>query len=196
MSAICQSLAQQLSLPKSTFTALQPLDKPSGTIIRMIKAEASLEQAEMRTSMLHHSDFGTVTLLANVIGGLQILAPGKLATDKDAWLWVRPQPGHLVINLGDAMVQWTGGRLRSNVHRVYHAPGEQRRVERYSLGILVRPERDASMKSLLSNGGKEIENEDEKLTAWEWEVKKAMAMKSGDYTVRSTGGRTTVGVQS
>ena len=85
---------------------------------------------------------------------------------------MRPQPGCFIVNLGDAMVQWAGGLLRSNVHRVRYAPGSQRFVDRYSVAILARPERDASMKRLIGDGG-----EDSELSAWEWEVKQMMALK-------------------
>ena len=192
VSTICQVLATQLSLPPSTFTDLQSQSKPSGTVIRMIKADPFPENQPLRTSMIHHTDFGTVTLLANVVGGLQILTPGKQPSDEGGWKWVRPQPGCLVVNLGDAMVEWTGGVLRSNVHRISHPPGKQRFVERYSMALLVRPEKEASMKRLIGGRGKgeKGEQEDkEPLAAWEWEVKKAMSLKRGDDVVQSKGGQ-------
>ncbi|KAK7751562.1 hypothetical protein SLS62_006512 [Diatrype stigma] len=187
VATISSTLASQLSLPPDTFTSLQPPTKPSGTVIRIIKAFAFTEPAdEPRTSMIHHTDFGTITLLANIVGGLQILAPGGSASDEDLWRWVRPQPGCLIVNLGDAMVQWTGGILRSNVHRIRYAPGEQRYVDRYSLALLVRPERDASMRSKI---GDELEDtEDNNLSAWEWEVKKAMSLSRKDAVMQSRGG--------
>jgi isopenicillin N synthase-like dioxygenase len=127
--------------------------------------------------MKHHTDFGTVTLLANVVGGLQILAPGKQPTDDDAWLWVRPKPGCLIVNLGDAIVQWSGGLPRSNCHRINFSPGQQRFVDRYSLALLVRPERDASMKRLIGEGD---DGEAGDLTAWEWEVKQMMSFRRNE----------------
>jgi isopenicillin N synthase-like dioxygenase len=186
VSTINTVLATQLGLPPNTFSSLQSPTKPSGTIVRLIKAYASPETKDLRTSMIHHTDFGTITLLANVLGGLQILSPGKTATDKDAWIYVRPKPGCLIVNLGDAMVQWSGGLLRSNVHRINFAPGQQRFADRYSLAILVRPERDASMRRLVGEGE---DGEDGNLTAWEWEVKKAMALKRGDQVTKSRGGK-------
>jgi isopenicillin N synthase-like dioxygenase len=98
--------------------------------------------------MVHHTDFSTITLLANVVGGLQVLAPGKDASDLEDWFWLRPRPGCLIVNLGDAMVQWTGGLLRSNCHCINYASGDQRNVDRYSLVIPARPERNASMKRI------------------------------------------------
>lgn len=162
--------------------------KPSGTVVRVIKAFASPDPEDLRTSMIHHTDFGSITLLANVLGGLQILAPGRTPKDKNAWLWVRPQPGCLIVSLGDAMAQWSGGLLRSNVHRVNHAPGEQRFSDRYSLALLVRPERDASMRKLAGPGE---DGEDGNLTAWEWEVKKTMSLARGEALMQSRGGKPT-----
>ncbi|KAM4065029.1 2OG-Fe(II) oxygenase superfamily protein [Hirsutella rhossiliensis] len=190
VATVSATLARQLSLPEDTFSSLQTPTKPSGTVVRLIKAFASPAAQDLRTSMIHHTDFGTVTLLANVLGGLQILTPGGCAADEDAWRWVRPQPGCLIVNLGDAMVQWTGGLLRSNVHRIRYPPGEQRFVDRYSLALLVRPERDASMRSKV--GAEADDAEDANLTAWEWEVKKAMSLSRGEAVMKSTGGKPVV----
>lgn len=187
LTAICSALEAQLFLPEGILMSSQTPTKLSGTVIRLIKALASPQAEDLRTSMIHHTDFGTITLLANVIGGLQILTPGGSATDEGAWRWVRPQPGCLIVNLGDAMVQWTGGILRSNVHRIRYPPGQQRYVDRYSLAILFRPEREASMRDK-TGGDAAGDVEDGNLTAWEWEVKKAMALARGDAVVQSKGG--------
>ncbi|KAI1338641.1 oxidoreductase [Xylariaceae sp. FL0016] len=187
---INSSLATQLGLPAATFSALQPPTAPSGTVIRLIKAFASPEAKQLRTSMHHHTDFGSITLLANVVGGLQVLAPGKSPQDEGAWLWVRPQPGCLIVNLGDAMVKWTGGLLRSNIHRVNHAPGQQRYVDRYSLAILFRPTFNASMKKLTVEGEEE-DVEDANLTARQWEINKTMSLATnpGSFVWESKGGK-------
>jgi isopenicillin N synthase-like dioxygenase len=186
VSTINTTLATQLGVAPDTFGSLQSPGQLSGTMVRLIKAYASPGPDDLRTSMIHHTDFGTITLLANVLGGLQILAPGKASTDQDAWLYVRPKPGCLIVNLGDAMVQWSGGLLRSNCHRINFAPGDQRFVDRYSLGILVRPQREAKMRHLM---GQASGPEDRDLTAWEWEVEKAMALKRGDAVMESKGGK-------
>lgn len=186
VSTVNTTLATQLGVLPETFASLQSPTKPSATVVRLIKAFASQGQEDLRTSMIHHTDFGSITLLANVLGGLQILAPGKTAADKDAWHYVRPKPGCLVVNLGDAMVQWSGGLLRSNVHRVNFAPGQQRFVDRYSLALLVRPQRDASMRRLVGEGE---DGEDDHLTAWEWEVKQIKSLTRGESLVESKGGK-------
>lgn len=94
-------------------------------------------------------------------------------------------------NLGDAMVQWTGGLLRSNTHRIRYPPGAQRFNDRLSLTLLVRPEHNASMKRLISGDNDDDDDgdgEDSQLTAWEWEVKKAMALTRNDSVAESKGG--------
>ncbi|OTB02436.1 hypothetical protein M426DRAFT_62317 [Hypoxylon sp. CI-4A] len=186
---ICRVLATQLNLPPDSFTSLQLPSKPSGTAIRFIKAYACPSDEDLRTSMVHHTDFGTITLLANVIGGLQILEPGKSTKDPDAWSWVRPQPGCLIVNLGDAMVEWTGGLLRSNIHRIRYPPGQQRFLDRYSVAILARPERNAIMKSLIHQEGDPDGGSVNYPLAWEWEVRKFTAIAKGEDTVESKGGK-------
>ncbi|KAF2445312.1 Clavaminate synthase-like protein [Karstenula rhodostoma CBS 690.94] len=163
-------LPDLLGLPPDTFTSRQSPTKLSGTVFRVIKSYASPEEEGYRTSMIHHADFGTITILANVVGGLQILAPGKEASDEQGWLYVRPERGCLIVNLGDAMVQWTCGLLRSKCHRINFAP--------------VRPERDAAMRRLMGQGE---DGGDGDLTAWE--VKKMMALKSGEAVMESRGGK-------
>ncbi|KAI1328452.1 hypothetical protein F5Y16DRAFT_369071 [Xylariaceae sp. FL0255] len=174
------ALAKQLNLPADTFTSFQPPTKESGTVLRFIKAYASPQDADLRTSLIHHTDFGTITLLANVVGGLQILKPGGSPEDEDAWLWARPQPGCLIVNMGDAMTQWTGGILKSCMHRITYAPGNQRFLDKYSIVYPGRPELHASMKRLLNKeaGG---DAEIDKLTAREWEVKRLMSYARKDF---------------
>ena len=61
--------------PAETLASLQESTKPSAAVPRLTKAFASPGKEDLRTSMINHPDFGTITLLANVLGGLQILAP-------------------------------------------------------------------------------------------------------------------------
>ncbi|KAK7423054.1 hypothetical protein QQZ08_009221 [Neonectria magnoliae] len=171
-SLIHTTLAAQLGLPADTFTSLNRPTESSLSLVRLLKFEATSEAKDLRTALRHHTDIGTITLLVNVLGGLQVLVPNQPATDPKAWLWVRPQPRHLIVNLGDAMVQWTGGILRSNTHRVTYSPGDQRSVDRYSMAYFLRPERNASMKRLMGEGD---DGDAANMTAWEWETKKTMS---------------------
>ncbi|OKL64267.1 hypothetical protein UA08_00933 [Talaromyces atroroseus] len=197
---ICRALSTQLHLPPETFWDLQAPTRSSGTMLRLIRYAPSLSPSDMRTGLLSHTDFGSITLLANVTGGLQVLNPQFQPEDEAGWQWVRPRPGCLIVNMGDAMVQWTGGILRSNMHRVKYAPGEQRLVPRYSAAILTRPYKEAAMQRLAGGRIPTVEDDEREglviqdegissLTAWEWELKKAMALKEGKDCARSRGGR-------
>jgi len=52
------------------------------------------------------------------------------------------------VNLGDAMVRFTNGLLRSNIHRVVSPPGEKAKETRYSLVYFARPEDEVVLKRL------------------------------------------------
>jgi len=67
-----------------------------------------------------HTDFGTLTLLDRQpgLGGLQVqLADGT-------WVDAPWVPGALVVNGGDLLEAWSGGRWRSSPHRVLPPPAE------------------------------------------------------------------------
>ena len=60
-----------------------------------------------------HTDYGVVTVLwADRTPGLEILG------DDGAWHGVVPEPGALLVNLGDLTAEWTNDRWRSTLHRV------------------------------------------------------------------------------
>ncbi|ANZ13488.1 2OG-Fe(II) oxygenase [Streptomyces noursei ATCC 11455] len=60
-----------------------------------------------------HTDYGILTVLwVDNVQGLQVL------TSRGSWLDVRPEPGCLLVNLGDLLARWTNDRWRSALHRV------------------------------------------------------------------------------
>ncbi|KAL2830787.1 hypothetical protein BDW59DRAFT_140839 [Aspergillus cavernicola] len=137
---ILELLDKSLGLPDSTLANIHRLQAASGDQVRFIKAPPQPVN-DRRTALGEHTDFGSVTILFNRLGGLQVLPPGA---DAD-WLYVRPLPGHAIVNLGDAMVKFTNGLLRSNIHRVTSPPGEQADSTRYSLVYFSRPEDDVPL---------------------------------------------------
>ncbi|PQE23627.1 oxidoreductase 2OG-Fe(II) oxygenase family protein [Rutstroemia sp. NJR-2017a BVV2] len=180
-------LESQLGLPDGKLSSLQKTNMPSGTVIRMIRY-ASQDPSARRTALLPHTDYGSITLLTSVLGGIQILHRGS---DEQNWRYIKPEPDCLIVNMGDAMVEWTGGVLRSNLHRVTYAPGVQAECTRHSIAYLIRPARDVSMKRIVGGRIPDVEHDEEELdiTAAEWEMKKAMALKAGADIAKTRGGR-------
>jgi isopenicillin N synthase-like dioxygenase len=76
------------------------------------------------TGMGEHTDYGIVTVLwADRVAGLQVLG------DDQSWHDVMPEPGALLVNLGDLMARWTNERWLSTLHRV-KPPVVEGRIQR------------------------------------------------------------------
>lgn len=76
------------------------------------------DPADGQMRMGAHTDYGTCTiLLADPVSGLEIVGPDG------AWHPVMPEPGTLLVNLGDLLAEWTNDRWRSTVHRVVPPTG-------------------------------------------------------------------------
>jgi len=169
---VLELLNEHLQLPPETLPSLHRLHGTSGDQVRFIKAPPQPAN-DRRTALGEHTDFGSVTVLFNRLGGLQVLPPGKDAQ----WCFVKPLPGHAIINLGDAMVKFTNGVLRSNIHRVSSPPGAQGDHTRYSLVYFCRPEDDVMLKRLegsdmippLADGEQE-----EEVRSKDWIIRRAL----------------------
>ena len=190
---MCHLLAhldKHLGLRRNTLASFSPQDKPSGTSLRLLK-NSPQKIGSHRTSVVGHTDIGPVTMLFNIVGGLQILPAGAENIDAN-WEYVRPEPGCALINLGDAMVQWSGGILRSNMHRVATAPGQQAGCTRYSVAYFLRPASTVSMRRVAGSDvipDPEEGEEDEDISAKDWEKIRVAQILSGKNKPKSTGGR-------
>jgi isopenicillin N synthase-like dioxygenase len=71
-----------------------------------------------------HTDYGTLTVLVPDpnVGGLEVERPDG------SWEAVPPEPGVLVVNLGDAMARWTNDRWKSTLHRVVPVPERRQSI--------------------------------------------------------------------
>ena len=203
---ILQTLARQMGVHESAFTDLNIFEKPSGDHVRFTKKPPRSPDRNA-VGLPSHTDFGSVTVLFNWLGGLQIQsqAPDTLGE----WVWVRPLPGRAIINLGmpfsismsrrvsianvlrfagDAMVKFSNGTLKSAKHRVVPSPGAQKDLDRYSIVYFVRPHGSALMAPVdkfaqgthIRVGGKVSVGDDDNTvyTASEWMVKRAIQMGS------------------
>ena len=87
-----------------------------------------------------HKDITVVTILdPDPVGGLEV------RTRDGEWLEAVCPPDALLVNVGDLLEVWSGGRLVSTPHRVSNPPG----VERYSAPFFVVPNHLVVVKPLL-----------------------------------------------
>jgi isopenicillin N synthase-like dioxygenase len=178
---LLEGLSIKLGLDSSVLPDLHRLMQPSGDQLRVTK---SIMYPTEKGSMLDvalgaHTDFGSITILFNRLGGLQVLAPNG------EWLDVQPLSGYAIVNLGDAMAKLSGGRLKSNIHRVVTMLGLNEAVDRYSVVYFSRPENNILMKSLMKNE-KEEHSEDHVLTAQEWIARRVKNYQTVNYKDEST----------
>ncbi len=83
-----------------------------------------------------HKDFDAFTIIApDAVGGLQVRAR------HGAWLEADCPEGALLVNIGDMMELWSGGRLVSTPHKVINTTGEAR----YSFPYFAVPRHDVTI---------------------------------------------------
>jgi isopenicillin N synthase-like dioxygenase len=178
------------------------LDAVSGDQVRFVRAPPQPKD-DRRTALGEHTDFGSVTVLFNRLGGLQVRLPasvqavppesgtsdstltGSEATPdtteaQEQWVYVRPIPSHAIINLGDALVKFSAGILRSNIHRVVSPPGAQAETTRLSLVYFSRPEDDVPLRALKESeliGAKAGHEDEEVLSSKEWVLRRALGRR-------------------
>ena len=196
-------LSGYLGLFEPSLESLHRLEAISGDQVRFLKAPPQ-KQDDVYISLGEHTDFGSITILFNRLGGLQVKVPPNLETeacrtnsaeykngadsDKDQgrWMFIRPLPYHAIINLGDALAKFSNGILRSNIHRIIPAPGLQASGTKYSVVYFARPEDDVVLKSMLHSGQtKDHENvqEGKGTDAWtlKGEIQENMSSKEWIY---------------
>ncbi|KIP07528.1 hypothetical protein PHLGIDRAFT_105488 [Phlebiopsis gigantea 11061_1 CR5-6] len=124
----------KLGLPQGTLANLHRMYELSCSESRCIRKAPAPEQPPDQQALGAHTDFGSLSFLHhNMMGGLQ----GSV-----------PLPGHAVCNVGDALALFSGGVLRSNIHRVVPPPKEQAAFERWSLVFFTRPANDVELRAL------------------------------------------------
>jgi len=168
-------------LPKGTLANLHRLTERSGDHVRFTQ-NAAQEFDELRARNGEHTDFGSITILFNWLGGLQIRTQ-----DTGEWVYVRPIPGSCVVNLGDAMVKFTAGILRSNIHRVVPPLGAQAGLTRNSLVFFSRPEDKVIMKRLkggIIDAQPQSEIPEPEVTSGEWILRRSTGDLQGIYTAK------------
>lgn len=173
---VLEILAGKLGISPKELTLRHRITEQSGDHIRLTfgpgdaeaaKDEETRTEANTKITTIAHTDFGSVTLLFNWLGGLQV--ENRV---KEQWEWVKPLPGHAICNLGDAMVDFSGGKVSSGKHRVVAAPSEQAQYDRYSVVYFVRPE-DAVVLEDLTPGARKKAEAEKRWTAGDWNDERA-----------------------
>lgn len=188
---ILEKLNDRLGFPPNMLQDLHRMQDPSGDQVRWVRSPPQIID-DKKAALGAHTDFGSITVLFNRLGGLQVLPPKE-----ETWSYVKPLRGHCVVNLGDAMVKLTAGVLRSNIHRVVNPPGEQAGSVRYSLVYFNRPSDEVLLKPLEGSGvvdearkGPGWKEDEEVITAKEWTLRRAMGRRTGkDWKMGTEGGR-------
>ncbi|KAH7013926.1 hypothetical protein EDB80DRAFT_749500 [Ilyonectria destructans] len=178
---ILRSLASSQGVPENSYTDKNPFDSLSGDHIRLTKKKPHDTDSNL-IGLPSHTDFGSVTVLFNWLGGLQIQSHDP--AHKGEWNYVKPSPGCAIINLGDAMVKFSNGTLKSAKHRVVPSPGEQGSVDRYSVVYFIRPADHIIMEpiqQLKSNDVIQVGGqvgEERVYTAGEWNLRRIQQLAS------------------
>ena len=81
-----------------------------------------------------HTDISSLAFLFAQQWGLQVPS----ATIADGWDYVRPKPGHAIVNVGDSLRFLSKFRLRSVLHRVVPV-AEMQYEHRFSIAYFTRP---------------------------------------------------------
>lgn len=110
-----------------------------------------------------HTDWGSLTVLyvEDELGGLQVLRA------EDDWQDVPAIPGSFVVNIGDLMAFWTGGRWASTVHRVVN-PDEANARSRISIPFFYLPNHDTSVEPMRPLATTSPEADLDQVTVGEW----------------------------
>lgn len=125
MAAIAEGLGQDRDL----FSVFYEKPLARGQLVYYPALEAHDLESE-RMGAAAHTDFGALTILAqDDLGGLQV------RNRAGEWIEAPPVPDSFVCNIGDLLQLWTGGRLRSTLHRVIN----RATVPRYSIPIFCDP---------------------------------------------------------
>ena len=100
--AVLRTLARGLGLAdEEAFTKLNVFGSPSGDHCRLTR-KFPHPADKNAIGLPSHTDFGSVTVLFNWAGGLQIQS--RTAGREGEWDWVKPMKGHAVVNLGELSI--------------------------------------------------------------------------------------------
>jgi len=177
---ILLKLSISLGLLEDDLINLHKLDHSSSDQVRITYSQPVIQTEDTQPIIYvgEHTDFGSVTILFNKLGGLQVKPRGT-----SDWKYVKPEPECAIVNIGDALVKLVGGRLHSGLHRVVKLPGNQALYPRTSVVYFSRPNSKVKLCSLFKEDGI---SDSEVLTADEWIAKRVYLRSRKNFKGRET----------
>ncbi len=91
-----------------------------------------------------HSDFGTITVLQREASD----PPLQVQLPDGSWADLPHVPDAFVVNVGDQLAYWSGGRWRSNPHRIPAPTGAAAREGRLSLVLFLETDMGAMLQPI------------------------------------------------
>lgn len=141
MTALCDALIVSLcrALGVDPSTILEAMTSP---LTNMTLLNYPPTDPQPDTWGIHpHKDFNVLTVLAHdPVGGLEV------RTRDEEWIDAACPPEGLVLNVGDMLELWSGGRLVSTPHRVTNTSGRARQ----SFPFFYKPRYDVVVEPLLA----------------------------------------------
>ena len=139
---VMQGVALSLGLPEEYFDAAHQPHSGAVMLLHYPPITEPLLPGQLRSGA--HTDFGTMTLLVHhgSAEGLEIQRPDG------TWLHAPSIPGAAIVNVGDLLMRWTNGQLRSVLHRVVPPEGEAARRPRYSATLFYEPRHEVIISCL------------------------------------------------
>ena len=136
---ICQQILTALSGVLSEndvpFEESHRLQERSTTALAMLKYPPSSALQADNSGHMAHTDVGSLTLLFTNSPGLEVYCEST-----SSWTAVSPQPGCVIVNIGDALSFMSDQRFASCLHRVVPITA----ATRFSLAYFHRPELSAT----------------------------------------------------
>ncbi|MEO1060883.1 MAG: 2-oxoglutarate and iron-dependent oxygenase domain-containing protein [Actinomycetota bacterium] len=135
-------MARAADLPPDTFGRLcgEPLHNLNLTWYPPLVDDAGAVEPEPDQFRIGpHSDFGTITVLHREPSD----PPLQVQLPDGTWEDLSHVPDALIVNTGDQLAYWSGGRWRSNPHRIPAPTGEAAREGRLSVVLFLETDVDA-----------------------------------------------------
>jgi isopenicillin N synthase-like dioxygenase len=139
---LLRAIAQVLGLAPDFFNDKVNL---GNSVLRVIHYPPMSSSPTQSLRAGSHEDINVITLL------LGAEEPGlQVRTRAGEWIPVNPQPGSMVVNVGDMLQRLSNGVLKSTSHRVVNPAGERSKRSRYSMPFFLHFNPDFLIEAIAS----------------------------------------------